>query len=486
MDSRYREEDDNYAGGDDADLHWGNFLSAVKWNYRINPKLFSNATLAYTHYKFNTDSKYFDRSLTRNYETNYSSNYSSGIKDLAFNLDFDYHPLPNHHIKFGGGYLRHKFKPEVQSSRIRNNENGIPLDTTYTSMADSQLSAHEGNLYAENNLTLGRRFKANLGFHISLFNVEGKTYTSFQPRLSTRYQLTEDIALKAAYTKMTQYIHLLSSYTITMPTDLWVPATPNIKPMQAHQFSIGGYYTGVKGIEFSVEAYYKNMYNVLEYKDGASFLGSSQNWESKVEMGKGRAVGIEFMAQKKLGKTTGWLAYTLAKSDRKFAKEGINNGKRFPYRYDRRHHLNLVVNHKFSDRIDVGASWEFYTGGVTTIAEEKTVIVRPDGFHSGGYVSVDGITTQNAESANYIESRNNYRMPSSHRLNLGVNFNKKTKRGMRTWSISIYNVYNAMNPTFIYRATKTEENNSGWGTKTILKKVTILPFIPSVSYTYRF
>lgn len=485
MDSHFREEDSNYITKDDVDLHWGNFLSAVKWNYQINPKLFSNTTLAYTHYKFNIDSKYFDRSVAQNQETNYSSNYSSGIKDLAFNLDFDYHPLPNHHIKFGGGYLRHEFKPEVQSSRIRNNENGTAIDTTYTSMSDSRLLAHEGNLYAENNLTIGRRFSANLGFHFSLFNVEGKTYTSFQPRVSTRYQLAKDVALKAAYTKMTQYIHLLSSYTITMPTDLWVPATPNIKPMQAHQFSIGGYYTGIKGMEFSVEAYYKNMYNVLEYKDGASFLGSSQNWESKVEMGRGRAMGIEFMAQKKLGRTTGWLAYTLAKSDRKFDKEGINNGKRFPYRYDRRHHLNLVVNHKFSNKIDVGVSWEFYTGGTTTIAEEQTAIIRPDGINSGSISMVDK-TLENMSSANYIESRNNYRMPSSHRLNIGVNFNKKTKRGIRTWNISVYNVYNAMNPTFIYRATKTEENSSGEKEKAVLKKVTILPFIPSVSYTYRF
>lgn len=479
MNTEFKEGDNSYATKDKMDLHWGNFLSAARWNYQINSKLFSNTTLAYTHYKFNVDSEYLNKSASQSYDNNYSSNYSSGIKDLTFNADFDYYPLPNHHIKFGGGYLNHEFKPEVQTSRIRNNENGIPVDVTYTSLSNSQLSAHEGNIYAEDNLSIGKRFSANLGFHLSFFDVEGKTYTSFQPRISARYQLTDDITLKAAYTKMTQYIHLLSSYTITMPTDLWVPATSNIKPMQAHQFSIGGYYTGIKGLELSVEAYYKNMHNVLEYKDGASFFGSSHNWETKVEMGKGRAMGIEFMVQRKIGRTTGWLAYTLAKSDRKFADDGINNGKRFPYRYDRRHHLNLVVNHKFSDKIDVGASWEFYTGGTTTIAEEKTIIIRPDkedDMGMGDWMETD--------EANYIENRNNYRMPNSHRLNVGVNFNKKTKRGMRTWNISIHNVYNAMNPSFIYRTTKPDE--SGLNEKTILKKVTILPFIPSVSYTYKF
>lgn len=485
MDSHFKDEDSNYTTKDDVNLSWGNFLGAAKWNYQISPKLFSNTTLAYTHYKFNVDSESMNRSVSKNYENYYSSNYSSGIKDLAVNLDFDYHPLPNHHVKFGGGYLHHQFKPEVQASRIRNNESGIPQDTTYTSMSDSRLSAREGNIYAEDNFNIGKRFSANLGFHLSLFNVEGKTYTSFQPRISTRYQLTDGVALKAAYTKMNQYIHLLSSYTITMPTDLWVPATSDIKPMQAHQFSIGGYYTGIKGFEFSIEAYYKNMYNVLEYKDGSSFLGSSQNWESKVEMGKGRAMGVEFMLQKKVGKTTGWLAYTLAKSDRKFEKDGINNGKRFPYRYDRRHHLNLVFNHKFSEKIDVGASWEFYTGGTTTIAEEKTMVIRPDGINNG-YLYMPGMPTLDVSEANYIENRNNFRMPSSHRLNVGINFNKKTKWGMRTWNISIYNVYNAMNPTFIYRTSKLDENDSSGNDKTIIKKVTILPFIPSISYIYKF
>jgi hypothetical protein len=483
MDTEFRDESTDYTTMDKGDLYWGNFLSAVKWNYQITPKLFSNTTLAYTHYKFNVDSKYYERSVSKNYENNYSSEYSSGIKDMAFNIDLDYHPLPNQHIKFGGGYLKHRFQPEVQTSRIKYNENGMTTDTTYSSMSDSRIRAHEANVYVEDNLNIGSRFSTNLGFHLSLFNVSNKTYTSFQPRISTRYQLTDDIALKASYTKMSQYIHLLSSYTITMPTDLWVPATPRIKPMQAHQFSLGGYYTGFKGLELSVEAYYKDMHNVLEYKDGASFLGSSHNWEDKVEMGKGRAMGVEFMLQKKVGKITGWLAYTLAKSDRKFAEDGINNGKRFPYRYDRRHHLNMVVNHKFSDKVDIGAYWEFYTGGTTTIAEEKTVIIRPDGINTG---YINGFDGPFVTEVNYIENRNNYRMPSSHRLNIGINFNKKTKRGVRTWNISIYNVYNAMNPAFLYRTTKESEYGYDGGEKAILKKVTILPFIPSVSYIYKF
>jgi len=486
MGSAVEEESDTYMSKDDSDIKWGNLLVAAKWNYQINPKLFSNTTVAYTKYNFNATTKISESSVTNKTASDYSSDYDSGIQDMAYNIDFDYRPIPNHHVKFGGGYLYHQFNPEVSTAKVKYQEAEIVTDTTYSSLSDSRIPAHEASLYAEDDFNIGKRFSANLGFHFSLFSVKNKTYASFQPRLSTRFRLTNDVSLKAAYTQMSQYIHLLSSYTITMPNDLWVPATPNIKPMQAHQFSVGTYYTGFKDWELSVEAYYKALNNVLEYKDGASFLGSSRNWEDKVEMGTGRAMGIEFMLQKTIGKTTGWLSYTLAKSDRKFSEDGINNGQRFPYRYDRRHHINTTLSHKFSDKIDVGASWVFYTGGTTTIAEEKTQVIIPDVYYSATYIGHTPYTGNWLSEADYIETRNNYRLPSSHRLNLGINFNKKTKRGMRTWNISVYNVYNAMNPTFIYRTETSDETNGEWTYRPVLKKVTILPFIPSVSYTYKF
>ena len=474
---------------DDSDIRWGNLLVAAKWNYKINPKLFSNTTVAYTEYNFNASTEVSERSVINKTASNYSSDYNSGIRDITYSTDFDYHPIPNHHVKFGGSYLHHRFNPEVNTARLKHEEDKVVIDTTYSSLSDSRIPAHEISLYAEDDFNIGKRFSANLGFHFSLFNVKNKTYASLQPRLSTRFRLTDDVALKAAYTQMSQYIHLLSSYTITMPNDLWVPATPNIKPMQAHQFSVGTYYTGLKDWELSMEVYYKALNNVLEYKDGASFLGSSHKWEEKVEMGTGRAMGIEFMVQKTIGKTTGWLSYTLAKSDRKFAEDGINSGQRFPYRYDRRHNINTTFSHKFSDKIDVGASWVFYTGGTTTIAEEKTLAIVP-GPYIGSMVGIGGSLPANGSESwvsevDYIGSRNNYRLPNSHRLNLGVNFNRKTKRGMSTWNISIYNVYNAMNPTFIYRTLFDNETDSSYSSP-VLKKMTILPFIPSLSYTYKF
>ena len=472
---------------DKMSLNWGNTIATARWNYIFNQKLFSNTTVAYNKYRMDANSTGYTKTnlIESISESNYHSNYHSGICDWSYLIDFDYNPTPAHHIKFGAGYLHHDFRPEVATSKIQEKEDGITKqDTLYNSISNSTIQAHEVSAYIEDNFDIGSRLRMNVGLHLSMFRVQRRNYFSVQPRVSARYQLTKHTALKASYTKMSQYIHLLSSTPISMPTDLWVPVTSKIKPMQAHQYSLGSYYTGLPGWEFSVEGYYKQMRNVLEYKEGVSFLGSSSGWENKVEMGKGRSMGIEFMAQKTTGKTTGWIAYTLAKSDRKFAIGGINNGERFPYKYDRRHNLSLVVNHKFSNRIDIGASWIFSTGGTATIAEEVTAIIRP---------GEDAI-----QQKDYIEKRNNYRLPASHRLNIGVNFNKKTKHGVRTWNISLYNAYNAMNPTMIY------SNNSGGYASYIknqedgkvylqyipakrkITKLTLLPCVPSVTYTYKF
>ena len=477
----------------DVSLAWGNTLLSARWNYIFSPKLFSNTTVAFTNYKFNIDNKYYSFYKHNNTESLRDSKYSSGIKDMAYKIDFDYYPSPKHHIKFGTGYLYHNFKPEAETLRARDGEDGIVTDSTYHSLSNSNIYAHEVSAYAEDEIAITPSLSFNAGLHFSLFNVRNKSYTSLQPRLSARYQLTDDVALKASYTKMNQYIHLLSSYNITMPNDLWVPTTDKVKPMRSHQYSLGTYYTGIEGWEFSTEAYYKDMRNIIEYKDGATFLGSSFNWEEKVESGRGRSYGIELMAQKTTGKTTGWIAYTLAKSERKFDKSGINMGKWFPYKYDRRHHINITANHKISEKIDISASWEFYTGGVFTVSEEMASIISPHYnvpynkyYHTFYSRSMDTKLDPATGSANYISQRNNYRLPVSHCLNLGINFRKQKKRGERIWSFGIYNAYNAMTPHFVYKTVYEDHEKYSDKERTVLKKLTIFPIIPSVTYTYKF
>lgn len=473
----------SYYYNDGMDLNWGNTIAAARWNYVFNHQLFFQATMAYNHYdmKMSTGYQNLDKVHQEEALYVYDSDYHSGIHDYSVQADFDYTPHPAHHLKLGTSYLYHVFQPEVMISRVKEEDlETVQRDTTYAAISNGDILGHEWSLYAEDDISLGR-FRVNAGIHLSLFNTQGKNYFSAQPRLSARYGLTDEVAIKASFTQMAQYVHLLSSSTIALPTDLWVPVTKNIRPMRSDQYALGGYYTGIKGWEFSLETYYKNMFHVLEYQDGASFLASSSGWEDKVEMGDGRSMGVEFLAQKTSGKTTGWIAYTLAKSDRIFENGNINNGNRFPYKYDRRHNLNFCVNHTFNQQWDVGVSWVFNTGGTVTVAEQRMDVLYPDNNETAG--------------TNYIPARNNFRLPSSHRLNVGVNYRKKARRGTHIWNVSVYNVYNAMTPNLVFMDKEVQEHSitlpSGkpyyWTeVKNHLKKVTLLPCIPSITYTFKF
>lgn len=479
---------------DKSNLNWGNTIGYARWNYVFNNRLFSNTTVSYNRYRMSLNQDMEDTDIYQDKIYNrykYFSEFVSGIRDWSLRMDFDYTPMPRHHIKFGTEYIHHTFLPGVSTSKMQDIEQGaVQEDTVYNTSSSRKMRGQEVSLYAEDNFNLNSRLSVNAGVRASLFHTQGKSYFSVQPRLSARYDIGRGFSAKASYTRMAQYVHLLSSTPFSMPTDLWVPITKNIRPMHANQYSLGGYYTGLAGWEFSIEGYYKQMNNILEYQDGVTFFGTSTNWEEKVDMGEGRSMGLEVMAQKTLGKTTGWIAYTLSKTDHRFKDGSINQGKWFPYKYDRRHSISLSLNHKFSERIDVGASWIFNTGGCITVPERQTIIIKPDG---------------SVEETGYISQRNNYRLPVNHRLNLGINFNKKTKHGMRTWNISIYNAYNAMNPNLVYSERKENreyiyndyfegnyQGNGGRPTaaktteKTVIKKLTILPCIPSITYTYRF
>lgn len=467
-------------------LDWGNTITAARWNYVFNNKLFSNTTVAFNQYKMLMAGGYRKENygIDTNQSYTYNSDYRSGIQDWSFQTDFDYTPVPSHHLKFGAAYLFHTFHPEITTSRVSEQETGTAgQDTVYRIADDDNIYGHELTAYVEDNLNIGSRLSINAGLHLALFHTQGKSYLSAQPRLSARYCMNKGFAVKASFTQMAQYVHLLSSSPISLPTDLWVPVTKNIRPMRSEQYALGGYYTGLKGWEFSLESYYKQMHNVLEYQDGASFFGTSNSWQEKVEMGRGRSMGIEILAQRTLGKTTGWLAYTLSKSDRIFKDGSINNGKRFPYKYDRRHSISLCLNHTFNEKVDIAATWIFNTGGTATISERLTGIMLPG---NEGYI----------DEQNYISRRNNYRLPSSHRLNFGINFHKKVRRGIQTWNISIYNVYNEMNPNLIhlerekiyYNGYPDESGAMQYKTKTKTKliKQTLLPCIPSITYTFKF
>jgi hypothetical protein len=251
--------------------------------------------------------------------------------------------------------------------------------------------------------------------------------------------------------------------------NLWVPATDNIPPSFSNQWAIGLAKSYKNGLyELSLEGYYKEMKNLITYKEGLSYMGTSTLWEDKVEKnGLGKSYGLEFLFQKKLGKTTGWLAYTLSKTDRQF--ENINNGQPYAYRYDRRHDLSIVLNHKLKENVDLSAIWIFGTGNAFTMAVGK-------------YYAPD-----NTEIHIY-EGKNTFRMRSYHRLDVGINFHKKKKRGKRTWSLSVYNLYNRENPYSYYFDTSPTQITNGTVINGVrkTKQFSLFPFIPSVSYSFKF
>jgi hypothetical protein len=395
--------------------------------------------------------------------------YKSGIRDYSGRIDFDYTPNPNHDVKFGANYVNHTFRPGVFVATAHEGDT-TPMDTV---VGNKNVYAHEMIGYVEDNFSIGNHIKINLGLHYSAFSVQGKFYHSLQPRVSLRAMLKENLSLKAGYTQMNQYIHLLSNNNITLPTDLWVPVTKRIVPMKSHQAALGVFYNLKNIVDLSLEGYYKTMENIIEYKDGATFLNINTGWEDKVGMGRGWAYGIELLAQKTVGKTTGWIGYTWAKSERLFDRPGeeINFGQVFPAKYDRRHDISLVASHKFSEKIDFSGTWVYSTGDCATLGMQN--YDYPDGY---GW---DGLT--------YINRRNNYRKPAYHRLDLGVNFHKKKKHGTRTWNISVYNVYNRNNPFLVYAGNKETVLSDGtYSSKKVLKQISIFPIIPSITYIYSF
>ena len=459
--SRDNFTDGNYTvlnGGTD----WGNLTSAFRWNYMITNRLFANTTLTHSRYKFDFDTAFED--VFNSTSDKFSARYFSGIYDWAGKVDFDFIPNPNHYIKFGGSATNHSYEPGAFQFKFEI-ANEIPIDTT---LGSQDAKSWEYSAYVEDDLQFGA-FKANIGLHAAAFDVADKTYFSLQPRIGLRYLMSNDIALKASYTKMAQYINLLTNESLSLPTDLWVPSTARIRPQDSWQVAAGVATTIWQQYEFSIEGYYKKMQNVLSYKEGADFIGPDTDWQDKVTQGDGEAYGMELFLQKKKGKTTGWLGYTLSWNWRQF--DEINSGKRYPFKYDRRHDLSLVVSHQFNNRISLTGAWIYGTGNSITLPLYR--------YTSPVQSAYDGLYYNDIEN---IGDKNAFRMDAYHRLDFNVELQSKKNADRNwesAWNFGVYNAYNRNNPYFI----TTGRNNEGQRT---FRQISIFPIIPSVSYKFKF
>lgn len=441
----------------EAALKWGNATAMMRWNHEFSRKLFSNLTFNYSRYQFDI----FDKEETTdpvNGKETYLEKYFSGIRDWSAKMDFDWLPSPNHFVKWGASQTWHSYRPGALQSKA-----STPTFSEDTILRGRFINTTELDSYIEDDIKLTKDLKVNAGVHFTSFNVEGKTYNSFQPRVAARFLLNKDMSIKASYAQMNQFIHLLTNSGIGLPTDLWVPATRLVPPQLSHQWALGWAYNINDSYEASVEGYYKKMNDIIEYAEGASFVSTTSDWQTRVETGQGKSYGAEFFLQKKKGRTTGMVGYTLSWTNRQF--DNLNNGKWFAYKYDRRHDVKIAVVHDISKRIQISADWVYGTGVATTLP----VAV---------YTNSDG------NEVEVYNGRNDFRLPAYHRMDVGIKFIKKKKRYERSWNINIYNVYNRLNTFYVYRS--TDYNFSTNIQTPVFVKVTLFPIIPSISYQFKF
>lgn len=477
--ARAKYEENDFVDKDEFKLRWGNITTSLRWNYVFNKKLFANTRVSYSRYNFVVGSKYEYESASSHEKFDFS--YFSGINDFAASIDFDYVPRPNHYIRFGISNIYHTFSPGVNAYSFSESENAgesISVDTTF---GNSRIYANEIDIYIEDDFSISKSIKVNLGLHASGFAVKGTFYKSLQPRVAIRVIANEKLSIKASYAKMEQYVHLLTNTSIGMPTDLWVPVTDSIKPMKSQQLAVGAVYNFNNVFEISVEGYYKWMYDLITYKPGASYLTSDDTWQEMITTGKGWSYGGEFLIRKDMGKLSGWIGYTLSWSWRQF--EEVSPDK-YPYHYDRRHDVSVVATYKFSEKFDMGAAWVYGTGNAVTLPYDKYLAL---GDYSN-FLDIPG-GSQGSPYLPYVDNvqeRNNYRTPAYHRLDISFNFNKKTKWGKRTWSLGLYNAYFRQNSFFIYIDYDYDNYDPSVEPEKVLKSVSIFPGMPYVSWSFEF
>jgi hypothetical protein len=449
--------------GNNAGTGWGNTTGTIRWNHIFSDRLFTKTSMIFSKYKY----EFILGSA--------SLRLRFGIEDIGLKQDFTWYINPDNTVKFGIDFTYHKFNPGEISS----------ADSTDFNIIMEDKRAPEGALYFQNDQKITSRLSANYGLRFSAFsqlgpgwfyqydennNLRDSTwfgsgefaypYFNLEPRLSANYMLDKKSSLKFAYSRMAQYLHLMSQNTPGAVSDIWLPTSNNLKPLIVDHFSAGYFRNFLNnGIETSVEVYYKNMTNSSDFEDGADLV-LNQFVESQILTGKGRSYGFELFVKRNSGKLTGWVSYTLSGTENKI--EGINDFNWYPMKYDKTHDISFVAMYKPGKRLTISGVWTYATGNAVT-------------FPSGKYV-VDN------NSVPYYTERNGYRMPAYHRLDLSVTLDGKNRKKFKSsWDFSIYNVYNRYNAYMINFRQSTSVPGA-----TEAVKLSLFGIVPSITYNYKF
>jgi len=457
---------DNLGLGNTFGLDYGNSTGTFRWNHIFNSRLFSNTSLIYSKYNYNVS-------------VNSGSNdigITSFVRDYHLKEDLQYFLNSDNKVNFGVEVIQHTTSPGVISASGTSSFNPLALEQRYSL---------ESAAYVDHDLALSDKVNVNYGLRAGLFTVLGpgsfytydssgnaidtatygsgqvvKNYFNLEPRFSMSYRLTDNSSVKFAYTRTVQNLHLLSNSTSSNPTDVWIPSSNNVKPEIADQVSTG-YFRNAdnNAYEFSAEVYYRYMQNQIDYKNGAQLI-ANEYVESQLIYGIGRAYGLELFAKKKVGRMTGWVSYTLSRTERRFGQ--VNDDSWYPANQDRTHDLSVVGIYKLSKKWTLSGDFVYYTGNAVT-------------WPSGKY-EVDG------QVAFLYTKRNGYRMPPYNRLDVSATLQgKKTKKFDSNWNFSLYNAYGRENPYSI-----SFQQDPGNPAKTEAVQYALFRWVPSVTYNFKF
>jgi hypothetical protein len=443
-------------------INWGNKTGTIRWNRIVNNKLFLNTSFIYSDYSYNVGLK--------NGETNF--NVNSNIKDINLKQDYTYYLNPKNTIRFGFNSILHTITPSVFSGTVNNNINKVGRNGL------------ENALYFNNNFKANQQLTFDYGLRISAYSIMGgdqynvynnnaitqsillqknefgKTYMNVEPRFTSNYRINDLSSVKIAYARNVQHLHLLSNATAASPSDQWIGNSYNIKPELADQTSIG-YARNFKNntYELGAELYYKRMQNQLDYKDGTN-INTIADVESSLLYGVGRAYGFEFLAKKKIGLFSGWISYTLSKTERKI--DGINDGNWYNAKQDRTHDVSIVTILELNPKWTVSGVFVYSTGNAVT-------------FPTGKYALGEQTIYQYA-------NRNANRMPDYHRLDISATYeNKNKKQNAGSWNFSLYNVYGRENAYQISFQDDPSDNS-----KTQIIQTALFRWVPSITYNFKF
>ncbi len=467
--TRYYDEDRNT-------FSWGNWGVVGAIDYRVGRGSLK-ASAYYSSY-----ASTYDQSREAQSDLDDSSTFSmnssrtkNGINDVGVKVSYmaDFGDL--YMLQAGGGFVHHDYLPE---DLLNESKNGTD-PTINNSNGGEHVSANEVYGYVDNTLDFGRWASLSAGVRAVAYHVDAKTYGSIEPRASLRVNVARNYSVKFGYAHVSQHVQQVSGSTINLPTDLWQPVSSRFKPLQSDQYSAGVYGNLPYSMYFSVEGWYKDMYNLLEYREGITMLNPDLAWDEKLTSGKGWAYGLDLTLTKEAGAFTGTIGYGLMWNWRKFGE--LNQGLKFPAKFDNRHKFNINANYRLNERIEFNAGWVFMTGNRLNMSAYNYDIpgeMFPD-------APTEGATGSHGDSdgVEYYPRRNSVRLPAFHRLDLGMSLHKKLKNGREgVWSFGLYNAYCRMNPI-------TVKKSEDWEATTIhrsFKKFSLIPIIPSVSYTYKF